>query len=298
MPLVRRPPVHALAIEARDRKDDVRLSAALAKLLEEDICLSLRRDLATQQILIEGQGEPHLQIALERLRRRFSLEVATSRPIVGYRETIRKSVTQRGRHKKQTGGHGQFADVLVELKPAARGAGFSFSQRITGGAVPKQWIPAVEQGLREALERGPLGFAVTDLEAVLIDGGFHSVDSSEMAFRAAGRLAMNEGLRSCAPYLLEPIELLRISAPSASTPKITAAVAARRGQILGFDPLPGWTGWDEIQAYMPEYHRQDFIAELRGMTQGLGVFEARFDHMAELTGRLAETVLKQQSSAA
>ncbi len=298
LPLVRRPPVHALAIEARDRKDDVRLSAALAKLLEEDICLSLRRDLATQQILIEGQGEPHLQIALERLRRRFSLEVATSRPIVGYRETIRKSVTQRGRHKKQTGGHGQFADVLVELKPAARGAGFSFSQRITGGAVPKQWIPAVEQGLREALERGPLGFAVTDLEAVLIDGGFHSVDSSEMAFRAAGRLAMNEGLRSCAPYLLEPIELLRISAPSASTPKITAAVAARRGQILGFDPLPGWTGWDEIQAYMPEYHRQDFIAELRGMTQGLGVFEARFDHMAELTGRLAETVLKQQSSAA
>ena len=296
-PVAPRPPLYALAIEARDRKDDVRLSAALTKLLEEDPALTLRRDPLTQQTLLEGQGEAHLQLAFDRLHRRFGLDISASRPAIAYREAIRKSVTQRGRHKKQTGGHGQFGDVLVEIRPAARGSGFAFSQRVTGGAVPKHWIPAVEQGLRDGAERGPLGFPVTDLEAVLIDGSSHSVDSSELAFRAAGRLAMSEGLRDCAPYLLEPVEKLLISAPAASTPKITAAVSSRRGQIAAFAPKPGWPGWDEIEAYMPAQHRQDFIQELRGLTRGLGVFEAVFDHMAELGGRLADEVVKSQAVA-
>jgi len=294
----RRAPLFALAIEARDRKDDVRLSAALSKLLEEDAALVVRRDPASQQTLLEGQGEGHLLLTLDRLRRRYGLEVATDRPATAYRESIRKSVTQRGRHKKQSGGHGQFGDVLVEIKPAPRGSGFSFSQRITGGAVPKQWIPAVEQGLREGAERGPLGFPVVDLEATLIDGSYHSVDSSELAFRQAGRLAMSEGLRSCASYLLEPIDKLTIAAPSVSTPKITAAVSSLRGQILAFAPKPGWPGWDEIEAYMPESHRRDFIIELRGLTHGLGVFESAFDHMAELGGRLADEIVKRQNKAA
>lgn len=296
-PVTPRPPLYGLAIEARDRKDDVRLSAALSKLLEEDPALTLRRDPSTQQTLLEGQGEAHLQLAFDRLHRRFGLDVSASRPAIAYREAIRKSVTQRGRHKKQTGGHGQFGDVLVEIKPAPRGSGFAFSQKVTGGAVPKHWIPAVEQGLRDGAERGPLGFPVTDLEAVLIDGSSHSVDSSELAFRAAGRLAMGEGLRDCAPYLLEPVEKLLISAPAASTPKITAAVSSRRGQIAAFAPKPDWPGWDEIEAYMPAQHRQDFIQELRGLTRGLGVFEAVFDHMAELGGRLADEVVKSQAVA-
>ena len=297
-PLARRPSVFAIAVEPRDRKDDVRLSAALTKLLEEDGSLRLRRDAASQQTLLEGQGEPHLQITLERLRRRFGLEVNTSRPTVGYRESIRKSVTQRGRHKKQTGGHGQFADVLVEIRPGERGTGFAFSQKITGGAVPKQWIPAVEQGLKEAMDRGPLGFPVIDVQATLIDGAFHSVDSSEMAFRTAGRIAMNEGLKSCASYLLEPIEKLTIAAPVASASRVTAAVVARRGQILGLAPKPGWSGWEQIEAFLPEAQIQDFISELRGVTQGLGSFEASFDHMAEVTGRPAEEVVKQQGATA
>jgi elongation factor G len=295
---VRTSPLYALAIEARDRKDDVRLSAALAKLTEEDSSLTLRRDPATQETVLEGYGEAHLQITLDRLRRRYGLEVATRFPATGYRESIRKGVVQRGRHKKQTGGHGQFGDVLVEIKPGARGSGFTFSQRISGGAVPKQWIPAVEQGLKDALEHGPMGFAVVDVEAVLIDGSSHSVDSSEAAFRAAGRLAMSEGLRVCEPYLLEPIDRLVISAPSSSTPRITAAMAARRGQILGFEPKPLWPGWDEIRAYMPEGERRDFILELRGLTQGLGVFETAFDHMAELGGRLADEIVKRQKQVA
>ena len=296
--LPRRAPQFALAIEAKDRKDDVRLSAALTKLLEEDTALAVRRDPEIQQTLLEGQGEGHLQLALDRLRRRFGLEVSTSRPATAYRESIRKGVTQRGRHKKQTGGHGQFGDVLVEIRPAARGAGFAFAQKISGGVVPKQWIPAVEQGLRDGAAKGPLGFPVTDLETVLIDGSYHSVDSSEMAFRAAGRLAMSEGLRNCDPYLLEPIQKLTITAPTSSTPRITAAVSSLRGQILAFAPKDGWPGWDEIEAYMPEDHTRDFITELRGITHGLGLFEAEFDHMAELGGRLADEIIKRQSHAA
>ncbi len=235
---------------------------------------------------------------MERLRRRFGLEAMTEPPKVSYKESVRKPVTQRGRHKKQTGGHGQFGDVVLEIKPRARGEGFAFSQKITGGVVPRQWIPSVEQGVRDALERGPLGFPVTDVEVVLTDGSYHSVDSSEMSFRAAGRLAMSDGLRACAPYLLEPIEKLTIHAPQASTSKITQAVSARRGQILGFQPREGWSGWDDIEVCLPRSERQHLIAELRGLTQGLGDFTAQFDHMAEIPGRLAEEIVRRERPAA
>ena len=292
-PLERRAPLFALAIEPRDRKDDVRLWTALAKLVEEDWGLSVRRE--AQQTLIEGQGEPHLQIALARLRRRFGLEVVVEPPRVAYRETIRRAVSQHSRHKKQTGGHGQFADVKIAVKPAARGAGVGFAQTITGGAVPKQWIPSVEQGVREAAEKGPLGFPVVDVEVVLTDGAFHAVDSSEMAFRAAGRLAMSEALAQGDPILLEPVERLSIAAPAAATARITACVSGRRGQNLGFAPMDGRRGWDLIEAYMPEAQRQDFIKELRGLTQGLGAYTCAFDHMAELTSRLAEEVVRKRA---
>ncbi|MES2342943.1 MAG: elongation factor G [Pseudomonadota bacterium] len=290
------PALYALSVAAKDRKDDVRLSSALARLAEEDPTLQVVQDPETQETLLTGQGEAHLQVTLERLRRRFGLEVAAGRPKISYRESIRKGVTQRGRHKKQTGGHGQFGDVVLEVRPGPRGSGLSFSQRITGGVVPRQWIPAVEQGVRDALERGPLGFPVTDVEVVLIDGSHHSVDSSEMAFRAAGRLGMSEALPQCAPYLLEPVEKLTIYAPSASTSKITQAVSARRGQIMGFQPREGWAGWDEIEVGLPRSERLDLIAELRGLTQGLGTFTAQFDHMAELTGRAAEEIVRKAAA--
>ncbi len=290
-------PLYSLAVAAKDRKDDVKLSAAFAKLAEEDQTLAVVLDPETQETLITGQGEGHLAVTLERLKRRFGVEVGARRPKVSYRESIRKGVTQRGRHKKQTGGHGQFGDVVLEIRPLARGEGFVFHQKITGGVVPKQWIPAVEQGVRDAMEKGPLGFPVTDVEVTLTDGSYHAVDSSEMAFRQAGRLAMTEALAAAQPYMLEPIEKLALVAPSASTSKITQAISARRGQILGFQPREGWAGWDEIEACLPRQERLELIAELRGLTQGLGAFLHSFDHMAELSGRLAEEVVKQERAA-
>lgn len=293
-----RAPVFELAIATKDRKDDVRLSGALQKLLEEDRGLSLVQDAALHEMRLCGQGEGHLRVALERLKRRYQVEVTTHTPATPYRESIRKAVTQRGRHKKQTGGHGQFGDVLLEIRPLARGEGFQFVDRITGGVVPRQWIPAVEQGVRDAMERGPLGFPVVDVAVTLTDGSWHPVDSSEMAFRTAGRIGMSEGLAQASPILLEPVEKLIIHAPSASTARITSSIANRRGQILGFDARKGWPGWDSIEVYMPHDERQDFIMDLRSMTQGLGSFEAAFDHMVELSGRKADEATQKARSAA
>jgi elongation factor G len=283
-----RRPLFSVALAARNHKDDVRLSGAIGKLIEEDPGLTLTHDPEARQMILAGQGEGHVRLALERLKRRFGVEIDTEQPRTPYRETIQRAVTQRARHKKQSGGHGQFADVTVEIKPLPRGSGIVFSQRVVGGAVPKHWIPAVEQGVRDGLEKGPMGFPVTDLEVTLTDGQTHSVDSSEMAFRMAGRLAMEDGLKACGAILLEPIEKLTVYSPSPSASNVTSALTARRGQILGLAPREDWRGWERIEAYLPQSERQHLIAELRGLTQGLGAFEADFDHMSELTGRLAE----------
>jgi elongation factor G len=283
-----RRPLFAVALSAKNHADDVRLSSALGKLVEEDPGLRLTHDAENKQVLLAGQGEGHVRLALERLKRRFGVEIDTSQPRTAYRETIQRAATQRSRHKKQSGGHGQFADVSIEVKPLPRGSGFVFTARVVGGAVPKQWIPAVEDGVRDGLTKGPLGFPVTDLEVTLTDGQTHSVDSSEMAFRTVGRLAIEEALASVGSILLEPIEKLVVYSPSPAASNVTSALTARRGQILGLSPREDWRGWERIEAYLPQSERQDLIAEIRGLTQGLGAFEADFDHMAELHGRLAE----------
>ncbi|MFN3582340.1 elongation factor G [Phenylobacterium sp.] len=283
-----RRPLFAVALIAKNRNDDVRLSSALGRLIEEDPGLSLTHDAEARQVLLAGQGEGHVRLALERLKRRFGVEIDTQQPKTPYRETLQRGTTQRARHKKQSGGHGQFADVTIEVKPLPRGSGFVFSSKIVGGAVPKQWIPAVEDGVRDGLAQGPLGFPVTDLEVTLTDGLTHSVDSSEMAFRTAGRLAIEDALKAVGTILLEPIEKLVVYSPSPSASNVTSALTARRGQILGLAPREDWRGWEKIEAYLPQSERQGLIAELRGLTQGLGAFEADFDHMSELHGKLAE----------
>jgi elongation factor G len=280
-----RRPLFAVALAAKARKDDVRLSGALTKLVEEDTGLSLTHDAESRQVLLAGQGEGHLRLALERLQRRFGVEIDTEQPKTAYRETLQRAVTQRSRHKKQSGGHGQFADVTIEARPLPRGSGFVFQQKVVGGAVPKHWIPAVEAGVRDGLAKGPLGYPVTDLEVTLVDGQTHSVDSSEMAFRTVGRLAIEEAMKASGTLLLEPIEKLVVYSPSPSASNVTSALTARRGQILGLGPRENWRGWERIEAYLPQSERQQLIAELRGLTQGLGAFEADFDHMAEITGR-------------
>jgi elongation factor G len=207
-------------------------------------------------------------------------------------------VSIRGRHKKQSGGHGQFGDVVVEIKPLSRGEGFTFDDTITGGVVPKQFIPSVEIGVRDYLQHGPLGFPVVDVAVTLTDGSYHSVDSSDMAFRQAGRLAMSEGMPQCSPVLLEPVMSVEIVVPSEATSRINAMISQRRGQILGFDARPDWPGWDVVQARVPETEIQDLIVELRSATAGVGTFAAKFDHLAELTGRLADQVMAGHKNAA
>ncbi|MFL6763305.1 MAG: elongation factor G [Sphingomicrobium sp.] len=284
----------AIAIEPSDRKDDVKLSGALQRLGEEDSALIIEHDDANHEIRLRGVNDEHLNTVLARLKRRYGVEVNSHQPTVGYRESIRKPVTQKGRHKKQSGGHGQFGDVVIEVKPLPRGTGFVFEEKIHGGSVPKQWIPAVEEGVVEAMRKGPLGFQVVDCSVTLVDGSYHSVDSSELAFRLAGRVAMQEALVAAHPHLLEPMHKLTVVCPSSATSRITSAVAGRRGQMLGMGPRDGWTGWDRIEALIPEAELAGLEAELRSQSQGLATYEAEFDHLAELNGPLADKVIQQR----
>ena len=282
----------AIAIEPADRKDDVKLSGALQRLSEEDAGLIVEHDEANHEIRLRGINDEHLNTVLARLKRRYGVEVKSHAPTVGYRESIRKPVRQHGRHKKQSGGHGQFGDVIIEIRPLGRGEGFRFEEKIHGGSVPKQWIPAVEEGVIEAMVKGPLGFQVVDCAVTLVDGSYHSVDSSELAFRLAGRLAMQEALAAAGPHLLEPMHKLTVVCPSSATSRITSVVAGRRGQMLGLAPRDGWTGWDRIEALIPEAELSGLEAELRSQSQGLATYEAEFDHLAELNGPLADKVIQ------
>jgi elongation factor G len=290
-------PVFSVALKVKDRKDDVRLTAALAKISEEDPALVVETKPETGEMRLLGQGEMHLRVAVERLASRFQVPVETGKPRVNYCETIKLPAAARGRHKKQTGGHGQFGDVAIEVAPLPRGEGFAFQDKITGGVVPRQYIPSVETGVRDAIRRGPLGFPVVDLAVTLTDGSYHTVDSSDAAFQAAARLALAEALPKAKPVLLEPILSVEIAIPSEALSKATALVTARRGQILGYDGRPGWQGWDVLQAMIPESEIGDLIVELRSATAGVGTFSTRFDHMAELTGRPADQVLQQAQRA-
>ena len=284
-------PVLAVALAAADRKDDVKLGQALAKLNEEDPSLTLIHDTQTHDAVMWGQGEMHLRLAVERLGERFGVSVKQNPPAIGYRETIRKPTTIRGRHKKQSGGHGQFGDVVLEIKPMPRGSGFSFVDKIVGGAVPRNYIGAVEEGVRDGLRHGPLGFPVVDVQVTLTDGSYHSVDSSDLAFRTAARIGMGEGLTQCQPALLEPVHVVEIVCPTDATAKVNAILSARRGQILGFDTREGWSGWDTVRSMMPESEIGDLIIELRSATAGAGTFSRQLDHMAEVTGRTADQIV-------
>ncbi|MFY9655264.1 MAG: elongation factor G [Methylocystis sp.] len=290
-------PVHALALKAKDRKDEMKLAGAMAKLMDEDLALQCVNDQGLGETRLLGQGEMHLRVALERLASRFGVTVETRKPTVAYKETIRKLVQARGRHKKQSGGHGQFGDVLLSVGPRERGEGFQFSEQIHGGSVPKQYFSSIEAGCVDALTEGPLGFPVVDVEAVLLDGSYHTVDSSDMAFRIAGRIGMSEALSQADSVLLEPILAVTVYAPSEDISRASAIVSGRRGQILGFGPRDGWDGWDKMEALVPEAEMDNLIVELRSVTSGAGFYEARFDHLAELTGRLAREVTAARAAA-
>jgi elongation factor G len=291
------PGVLANALSAKERKDDVKLGAAFTKLTEEDPSISIVHHADSHEVVMWGQGEMHLRVASERLGDRYGVPINTRRPGVGYKETIRKEIQQRGRHKKQSGGHGQFGDVVLDIKPLPRSAGFKFEDKIVGGVVPRNYIPSVEEGVINALKHGPLGFPVVDLSVALVDGSYHTVDSSDMAFQTAGRIAIAEGLPQAQPVLLEPIYLVEIVCPTDATAKMNAILSGRRGQILGFDTREGWDGWDVVRAKMPEAEIGDLIIEVRSATAGVGSFSFKFDHMAELTGRTADQIVAARRAA-
>lgn len=278
-------PVYALAIATEDRKDDVRLSAALARLTEEDPSLSVVHDAEAGQILIAGQGDLHLGHAVARLAEAHGVRVTTARPRIAFKETIRHPARHHARHRRQTGGHGQFADVTLEVAPRTRGEGFAFEDRIVGGAIPRKFIPAVGEAAEEASRKGPLGNPVVDIHVTLLDGAFHSVDSSDMAFATATRMAMQEALSKAEPVVLEPVDQVTVLVPQDGTAAAQRLLTGRRGQILGYAEKPDWPGWDEVQALVPESELHDLIIELRSLTMGLGTYTRRFDHLAETRAR-------------
>jgi elongation factor G len=299
LPRPERPqPVFGLAIATERRSDDVKLTGAIGKLIEEDPTLELEQNADTGEMVLWGQGDIHLQIALDRLRNRHNLAVNGRRAAVPYKETIRRGAQQHSRFKRQSGGHGQFADVTIEIKPLPRGSGFTFTDSVVGGAIPRNYIPAVEEGVVEALRHGPLGFPVVDVAVNLLTGQFHTVDSSDQAFKTAGRQAIQEALPKCEPVLLEPIDAVDISVPNAFTARVQRLISGRRGQILGYDAKPDWPGWDVVSAYLPESELHDLIVELRSLTLGVGSFAHRFDHLQELSGKPAEKVLASRAAEA
>ncbi|MBP5976836.1 elongation factor G [Brasilonema sp. CT11] len=285
-------PVYALAITPEKRNDEVKLSSAITKLLEEDCSLAWEQHGDTHEVILWGQGEIHLQVALDRLRRKYNLPMTTHLPQVPYKETIRKPASSiHGRYKHQSGGHGQFGDVYLDIQPLSRGEGFNFKETIVGGVVPRQYIPGVEIGVREFLSHGPLGFPVVDVAVTLTNGSYHTVDSSEQAFKQAARLAMQTGMPKCEPTLLEPIIRVQVSTPNEFTAKVLQLVTGRRGQILGYEGVHDWQGWDCVIAYLPQAEMQNFIVELRSLTLGVGSFHWEYDHLQEVPDRIADRIL-------
>jgi elongation factor G len=286
--------LHRLIAPTNER-DGVKLSGALATLAESDDGLGVTQDPATGGALASLQGPLHLRLVRARLKEAFGLEVADHDPSPAYRETITKPHEIAYRHKKQTGGAGQFADVRLVVAPAARGAGFVFEETVKGGAVPRNYIPAVEAGARDAMERGPLGFPVVDVAVTLTDGLAHSVDSSDMAFRIAGRRGVGEALEHAGPVLLQPIFRVAIHAPAVFAGGFGPIVSALHGQPLGFEPDPDAKGWETFEALMPAAALPGLANDVRAATQGVGYFDAAFDHYEEVHGKAAERIVQEHA---
>ena len=286
------PPMLARVLIPGSERDEVRLSTALARLAETDPAIMVTAEEETGQPLLRCQGPQHLRRLIALLEGDFALTLDTRAPRVAWRETISRPVELRYRHRKQSGGAGQFADVALRLTPLPRGSGFEFNEVVKGGAVPRNYIPSVEEGARDAMARGPLGFAVVDVGVTLSDGKHHSVDSSDHAFRTAGRMGTREGLEQAGAVLLQGIERVDIHVPSALSGGLVSVISNLKGQVLGFDRDPGARGWDLFRAALPATGLDALSTALATATQGTAWFEARFDHYEEVYGREAEAVSK------
>jgi len=285
-------PVFSASVSPRTKADMDKMGTALHNLIEEDPTLRMGKDPVSGQTILSGMGESHVQIASDRMKRKFGVDVTVGLPVVPYRETITSRVDRAHyRHKKQTGGHGQFADVVLELEPLPDGE-FEFGDRIVGGVVPKNFIPAVEKGIRESLHEGVLaGYPVVHVRAVLYDGSFHPVDSSEMAFKLASSQAFKEGLQQGRPVLLEPIMTLHIQVPDGYTGDIMSDLNGRRGRVLGMNPQGN--GFTVIEAHAPLSEVQRYVSDLRSVTQGRGTFSMEFDRYEAVPAHIADKVIEE-----
>ena len=283
-------PVHSLSVKAKTKADEDKLGPALQKLAEEDPTFHTRRDSDTNQTLISGLGETHIDIMVERLKRKFGVDVETETPKIAYRETITMAADAQGRHKKQTGGRGQFGDCWVKLEPTERGAGYEYVDKIVGGSIPKQWISSVDKGIREALTMGiQAGYPVVDVRAICHDGSFHTVDSSDMAFQVAGRLAFRAAAEKAGPVLLEPIMEIEVVVPEEYMGDVIGDLNAKRGRVAGMEPLGG--GRQRIKAQAPQSEVLRYSIDLRSIARGRGQFRAKFSHYEEVPAHVAQQII-------
>jgi elongation factor G len=276
-------PVFAVAIKPKERIDEAKISQMLARIVDEDPALRLERADITHELLLLGSGEQHVSIAVERLSRKYKVEVETAPPTIPYLETITGSTEIHSRYKHQTGGHGQFGDVWLRFEPRERGNGVTFQDKIVGGVVPRQFIPAVEKGVREALAHGPGGHPVTDMHVTLFDGQYHDVDSSEQSFKTAAGMGVRDALPKCNPVVLEPIVSVRVEVPTHYTSTVIQQLTGKRGQILGMNPAER-PGFDVVEAFVPQVELSRYITELRTATQGLGTYSWRHDRYDPVPG--------------
>lgn len=284
-------PVFALAIKPREKLDEAKLSQMLARLIDEDPALRVSRAEWTNELQLLGCGEIHVKTATERLSRKYNLALETHAPTIPYRETITSSTEVHSRYKHQTGGHGQFGDVWLRIESRPRGHGVTFEEKIVGGVVPRQFFPAVEKGVREALLHGPVaGFPVVDVHVTLYDGAYHTVDSSEASFKTAASMGVREGLPKCGLVLLEPIVRVETFAPSANASAVVQILTGKRGQILSYETAPDRPGFERIVALVPQVELARYITELRTASQGLGTYTWQHERFDVVPDKLVATI--------
>jgi elongation factor G len=297
MPAVKLPqPVMAFAMTPKAKGDEEKVFAALRRLQEEDPTIDLHRDRQTGEQIVAGLSQMHVEVIVDRLRNRFGAEVELTPPRVPYQETIRRPAKAHGRHKKQTGGRGQFGDCHIEIEPLQDGEGFEFVDSIKGGVIPQGFIPAVEKGTVDAMAHGPIaGYPVKGVRVKLVDGSYHSVDSSEMAFRTAGSLAMKQALEQAGPVLLEPIMLVTLSIPDDAVGDVIGDLNSRRGRPLGMEPAGGMT---EVKAEVPMAEMLTYAPDLRSLTAGQGDYTMELLRYEEVPGQLAQKVVQEAKAEA
>jgi elongation factor G len=281
-------PLYSVSVFPKTKADLDKLGSSLTRLIEEDPTLRLERNTETNESILSGMGDSHIQIAVRRLAQKFGVDVETDLPTIAYRETITKSAQAQGRHKKQTGGRGQFGDVWCRFDPLERGAGFEFASEVFGGSVPKNYIPAVEKGLREVMGEGVLaGFPTVDFKGALYDGSYHPVDSSELAFKLAAHLAFKNALPNAGPVLLEPVYRIRVVVPESFMGDILGDLNTRRAQVLGMSQE---RGNGVVEATVPLAEIQRYATDLRAMTQGRGIYTIEFLRYDIVPGNLVEKI--------